>query len=108
MTEIRRIKRALHDFPRKFAIFIFCLYKAQKLGLVDAPIAPLTDKEWQDVKTKSNQRNDSDQPCVICKEEFGTQRQVRLLGCFVCRISLVQWRTLGRGGGGGSDTPQLL
>ncbi|CAB4000630.1 RING finger 32 [Paramuricea clavata] len=53
---------------------------AQKLGLVDAPTARLTDKEWQDVKNKSNQRNDSDQPCVICKEEFGTQHQV-LLSC---------------------------
>ena len=51
--------------------------KAQKLGLVDAPTAPLTDKQWQDVKKRSNQRNDSDQPCVICKEEFGTQHQVR-------------------------------
>ncbi|XP_028394244.1 RING finger protein 32-like [Dendronephthya gigantea] len=53
---------------------------AQRLGLVDAPSEPLNDKEWQVVKNKSNQRNDSNQPCVICKEEFGTQHQV-LLSC---------------------------
>lgn len=53
---------------------------AQKLGLVDAPPARLTDKEWRAVKSKSNDRKDSDQPCVICKEEFGTEDQV-LLSC---------------------------
>ncbi|XP_046861904.1 RING finger protein 32-like [Xenia sp. Carnegie-2017] len=53
---------------------------AQKLGLVEAPSARLTDKQWRDVKTKSNKRNDSGQPCVICKEEFRDQSQV-LLSC---------------------------
>lgn len=53
---------------------------AQKLGLIDAPPARLTDEEWQKVKIKSNDRMDSDQPCVICKQEFGTQDQV-LLSC---------------------------
>lgn len=52
------------------------LHKAQKLGLVDAPPARLTDQEWQAVKSKSNDRKDSAEPCVICKEEFGTHDQV--------------------------------
>ncbi|XP_069106705.1 RING finger protein 32-like [Argopecten irradians] len=53
---------------------------AQKMGLVDAPEQPLTEQEWKSVKEKSNKRDDSKQPCVICKEDFGTQEQV-LLSC---------------------------
>ncbi|KAL3837484.1 hypothetical protein ACJMK2_022838 [Sinanodonta woodiana] len=53
---------------------------AQKLGLVDAPAQLLTELEWQGIKAKSNDRNDSDMPCVICKEDFGFQDQV-LLSC---------------------------
>uniref|UniRef100_UPI00398E387B RING finger protein 32 n=1 Tax=Pristiophorus japonicus TaxID=55135 RepID=UPI00398E387B len=53
---------------------------AQKMGLVDAPKAPLTDSEWQLVKKRSVQQGDSAQPCVICREEFGIQQQV-LLSC---------------------------
>lgn len=53
---------------------------AQKMGLVDAPELPLSEQEWRSVKERSNKRDDSKQPCVICKEEFGTQEQV-LLSC---------------------------
>ncbi|XP_067908033.1 RING finger protein 32 isoform X1 [Heterodontus francisci] len=53
---------------------------AQKMGLVDAPKAPLTDSEWQLVKKRSVQQGDSAQPCVICREEFGIHQQV-LLSC---------------------------
>lgn len=53
---------------------------AQKLGLVEAPELLLTDKEWKEAKEKSNARQDSCQPCVICKEDFGLQQQV-LLSC---------------------------
>ncbi|XP_060080407.1 RING finger protein 32-like [Ylistrum balloti] len=53
---------------------------AQKMGLVEAPELPLTEQEWKSVKEKSNKRDDSKQPCVICKEDFGTQEQV-LLSC---------------------------
>ena len=49
---------------------------AQKLGLIEAPDQPLSEKEWHNVKTKSNERDDSKLPCVICKEDFGTQEQV--------------------------------
>ena len=51
-------------------------FLAQKLGLVEAPGLLLTDKEWKEVKKKSNERQDSSQPCVICKEDFGLQQQV--------------------------------
>ncbi|ESO93624.1 hypothetical protein LOTGIDRAFT_161737 [Lottia gigantea] len=53
---------------------------AQKFGLVDAPKQLLTEAEWNGVKIKSNIREDSKQPCVICKEDFGLQQQV-LLSC---------------------------
>ncbi|XP_061165712.1 RING finger protein 32-like [Saccostrea echinata] len=53
---------------------------AQKMGLVEAPDQPLSEKEWQNMKLKSNERDDSKLPCVICKEDFGTQEQV-LLSC---------------------------
>ena len=49
---------------------------AQKLGLVNAPEQPLTDSAWQEVKQKSNERDDSVLPCVICKEDFGLEQQV--------------------------------
>lgn len=53
---------------------------AQKLGLVDAPDQPLSETQWQEAKKKSNTRDDSKMPCVICKEDFGIQEQV-LLSC---------------------------
>ncbi|KAJ8036036.1 RING finger protein 32 [Holothuria leucospilota] len=58
----------------------FFFSAAQKLGLVEAPQQPLSDKEWSNVKEKSNRREDSALPCVICKEDFGLQPQV-LLSC---------------------------
>ncbi|GFS14653.1 RING finger protein 32-like [Elysia marginata] len=53
---------------------------AQKFGLVQAPKQLLSEKEWSGVKAKSNQRDDSGEPCVICKEDFGLQEQV-ILSC---------------------------
>ncbi|XP_076455589.1 RING finger protein 32-like [Babylonia areolata] len=53
---------------------------AQKLGLVEAPMQHLSENEWGSVKAKSNARDDSKEPCVICKEDFGLQQQV-LLSC---------------------------
>ncbi|XP_022099772.1 RING finger protein 32-like isoform X2 [Acanthaster planci] len=53
---------------------------AQKLGLIEAPEQQLSDLDWKDAKEKSNRRDDSMLPCVICKEEFGLQQQV-LLSC---------------------------
>lgn len=54
---------------------------AQKLGLVEAPEQLLSENDWQNVKTKSNERDDSKLPCVICKEDFGTQEQVCVIPC---------------------------
>ncbi|XP_059174207.1 RING finger protein 32-like isoform X2 [Physella acuta] len=53
---------------------------AQKFGLVNAPKQLLSEQEWTHVKAKSNERDDSKEPCVICKEDFGLQEQV-LLSC---------------------------
>ena len=49
---------------------------AQRMGLIEAPGQLLTEKEWERAKEKSNKRDDSKMPCVICKEDFGTQQQV--------------------------------
>ena len=54
------------------------LHAAQRMGLVEAPTQPLTEDEWKKAKEKSNKRDDSKQPCVICKEDFGVQEQVQL------------------------------
>ncbi|KAI8767405.1 RING finger protein 32 [Biomphalaria glabrata] len=53
---------------------------AQKYGLVNAPKQLLSEQEWKTIKAKSNGRDDSNEPCVICKEDFGLQEQV-LLSC---------------------------
>ncbi|XP_006816105.1 RING finger protein 32-like [Saccoglossus kowalevskii] len=53
---------------------------AQKLGIVESPEQPLSDDQWKKAKEKSNRRDDSKQPCVICKEDFGLVQQV-LLSC---------------------------
>ena len=47
-----------------------------RMGLIEAPGQLLTEKEWESAKEKSNKRDDSKMPCVICKEDFGTQQQV--------------------------------
>ena len=36
------------------------------------------------MKEKSNARQDSSQPCVICKEDFGLQQQVSRLDQYGC------------------------
>ena len=36
------------------------------------------------MKEKSNARQDSSQPCVICKEDFGLQQQVSHLDQYGC------------------------
>ncbi len=46
------------------------------MGLVEAPAQLLTESDWQQVKDRSNRREDYKEPCVICKEDFGTQQQV--------------------------------
>ncbi|CAG5120474.1 unnamed protein product [Candidula unifasciata] len=53
---------------------------AQKYGLVYAPQPLLSEQDWAHVKARSNQRDDSKEPCVICKEDFGVHEQV-LLSC---------------------------
>ncbi len=46
------------------------------MGLVAAPSRRLTVEEWAEVKTRSIEEEDSNQPCVICREEFRLQPQV--------------------------------
>ncbi|RVE58734.1 hypothetical protein OJAV_G00196960 [Oryzias javanicus] len=53
---------------------------AQKLGLVASPKERLTEEDWIEVKKRSLLRQESAQPCTICREEFRLQPQV-LLSC---------------------------
>ncbi|XP_070281030.1 RING finger protein 32 [Myotis yumanensis] len=53
---------------------------AQKLGLFEPPLLPLSSDEWEQVKQRSISQGDSSQPCPICREEFQLQPQV-LLSC---------------------------
>ncbi|XP_024135930.1 RING finger protein 32 [Oryzias melastigma] len=53
---------------------------AQKLGLVASPKERLTEEDWIEVKKRSLLREESAQPCTICREEFRLHPQV-LLSC---------------------------
>ncbi|KAM9839715.1 RING finger protein 32 [Aulostomus maculatus] len=53
---------------------------AQKMGLVASPVRRLTEQEWTQVKARSAQEGESEQPCAICREAFCLQLQV-LLSC---------------------------
>ncbi|KAL4228549.1 RING finger protein 32 [Mactra antiquata] len=79
---------------------------AQKFGLIEAPDQLLSEDEWKKVKDKSNKRDDSKLPCVICKEDFGTQEQAclqafeRFTGkktCPMCRKEQYQTRVIHEG-----------
>lgn len=49
---------------------------AQRMGLVEAPPALLSNAEWKELKSMSNHRHDSSLPCPICHEPFGLSQQV--------------------------------
>ncbi|CAD5125729.1 DgyrCDS13938 [Dimorphilus gyrociliatus] len=54
---------------------------AQKLGLIEYETNYLTEKDWEQVKGKSNEREDHKQGCPICKENFDCEREQVLLSC---------------------------
>ena len=58
-----------------FTDFVY-VQSAQRMGLVEAPESQLTENDWSSVKERSNKRDDSKQPCVICKDDFGKTEQV--------------------------------
>lgn len=53
---------------------------AERLGIFGTLELPLTEDEWKIVKSSSNSRNDSANPCAVCQEPFGLEPQV-LLSC---------------------------
>ena len=53
---------------------------AEKLGLVQSKNI-LSESDWRKQKSKSNKRNDSSEPCPICKEMYIPGRQQVLLSC---------------------------
>ena len=53
---------------------------AQRMGLVARPPKRLSPMEWEHVRQQSAQRQDSLQPCAICREELSVGEQI-LLSC---------------------------
>jgi len=53
---------------------------AQKLGLVKAPDAPLSDSEWKQIEERAKMRNAFADPCPICFEPLGKNDHL-LLNC---------------------------
>lgn len=53
---------------------------AQRMGLVQCPPKALTEDEWSVAKEKSRKRQDSQEPCPICCEDFKQEDQV-ILSC---------------------------
>lgn len=60
---------------------VFNCFKAQKFGLIEYENNYLSEKEWENVKFKSNERDDHKQGCPICKENFDCDREQVLLSC---------------------------
>lgn len=46
------------------------------MGLVASPAGTLTEDKWAQVKARSLQQGESEQPCAICREAFRLQPQV--------------------------------
>lgn len=87
---------SLHQYQHAYPDLKIPFFTAQKLGLVEAPELLLSDKEWKKIKEKSNARQDSSQPCVICKEDFGLQQQVTTcshhhVACQVDNLEINKW-----------------
>ncbi|CAM6108933.1 unnamed protein product [Calypogeia fissa] len=53
---------------------------AQRCGLVDKPKPKLSVNQWAEVQEKSKQRQDTAEPCPICKEKFLIKEKV-ILSC---------------------------
>ncbi|XP_065053376.1 RING finger protein 32-like [Rhopilema esculentum] len=67
------VEKVLEPFRNRLSL-------AQRLGILDAPESPLSEDEWKNIKLKSNDRQDSANPCAICQEPFAFEAQV-LLSC---------------------------
>eukprot|EP00899_Mesostigma_viride_P003560 jgi/Mesvir1/13204/Mv06163-RA.1 len=55
-------------------------HNPQRYGLVERPPPRLTEEEWRSAHIASQARQDSLQPCPICRDDFQDQEQV-LLAC---------------------------
>lgn len=63
---------------------------AQRLGLIESPPSLLSNEEWARLKSISNHRQDSTQPCPICHEPFGLSQQVYVM-CMCIYICHLEW-----------------
>ena len=66
---------ASHSFIIRY-ITCSCI-PAQRIGLEARTTSDkLSEDDWLEAKRKSNDRHDSRLPCVICKQNFGPDKQV--------------------------------
>jgi hypothetical protein len=59
-----------------FNILLFNFSIAEKLGIIQPKNDHLNEVQWQEVKNTAAKREDFKQPCVICKEELGSDGQL--------------------------------
>ena len=71
---ITKRKRNIHANPRKNLTF------AQRMGVEERPPSPLTDREWEVAHQRSITRNDAQEGCSICCQDFKLKKQV-ILSC---------------------------
>ncbi|PRP82036.1 RING finger protein [Planoprotostelium fungivorum] len=71
-SEIEFNKDGMQDRP--------ILTLAQQVGLEERPPSPLSKEKWKAVEQASKERQSSEHPCPICRDDFGTKQQV-LLDC---------------------------
>ena len=67
---------------RKMQIYYKKLTLAQRLGIIEAPPAPLSNEAWKKIENQSLKRISSDKEilCPICLEEFNSENQI-ILSC---------------------------
>jgi hypothetical protein len=67
--------KKMHNYYKKLTL-------AQRLGIIEAPPAPLSNEAWRDIENQSLKRISSDKEilCPICLEEFKNENQI-ILSC---------------------------
>jgi hypothetical protein len=61
---------AYNDIEKKRMQYIKKLSLAERLGLVDKPPEPLSQKEWVDIEKNFLHRCQASEPCPICFEDL--------------------------------------
>jgi hypothetical protein len=63
-------KSAYLNIEKKRMQYIKNLSLAQRLGLVEKPDLPLSQKEWKEIESQTLKRFNEKEPCPICYEDL--------------------------------------